>query len=89
MADGVDEDLQAGADGGQRILAGPGGVLEGLDVALRVGHEAEDEAGGIADAGDVVHRSIGIFISIDQGDLLLVVIQSSGVSSSAVLPVRQ
>lgn len=40
--------------------AGPAGVLGGFNEPLRVGHEAEDSAGGVADAGDVVDGAVGV-----------------------------
>ena len=40
--------------------AGPGGVLDGIDEAFGVRHEAEDQAAGIADACDVVNAAVGI-----------------------------
>jgi hypothetical protein len=56
--DGVAEDLQARAD--QFRSAGPLRVLGAIDEAFGVRHEAEDDAGFVADAGDVVGAAVGI-----------------------------
>ena len=40
--------------------AGPLGMLRGQDVALGVRHEAKHTTGGIADAGNVSLRAVGI-----------------------------
>lgn len=54
MNDGVSENLQALPFGGQGGAACPGEMLEGIDISFGVGHQAENEAGGVADAGDVI-----------------------------------
>ena len=69
VMDGIPEDGQAGAflfgvglapAAPGFLFPGPGGVLEGGDVGLGVGHEAQDPAGGVADAGDVQERAVGV-----------------------------
>ena len=42
------------------IAVSPSGVLDGINEALRVGHQAEDQAGRVADAGDVVGAAVGV-----------------------------
>ena len=42
------------------VLAGPAGMVDPVEEGLRVGHEAEDPAGGVADAGDGIHGTVGV-----------------------------
>ena len=42
------------------VFAGPAGVLGGVDVPLRVRHQAEDTAGVVADAGGVSLSAVGV-----------------------------
>jgi len=42
------------------VFAGPAGMVDTVEEGLRVGHEAEDPAGGVADAGDGVHGAVGV-----------------------------
>jgi len=42
------------------VLAGPAGMVDTVEEGLRVGHEAEDPAGGVADAGDGIHGTVGV-----------------------------
>src|SRR5438270_8194593 len=73
MLDGVAENAQALAFFGQSSCAGEAGrpcrMLGRVDVALRVRHEAENEAGGVANPGDVVDAAVGVFTFVDEGDL--------------------
>ncbi len=64
------------------FAAGPGRVLEGGNVAFGMGHQAEDEAGGIADTSDVVDGAVGVFAFIDEGDLIA---GMEGLTDSVVL----
>ncbi len=57
--DGVLEEGEALAVFG-KVLPGPTGVVRVMEEGLGVGHEAEDPAGGVADAGDGVHGAVGI-----------------------------
>lgn len=61
--------------------AGPVGVVGSVDVSFGVGHETEYAAGGIAEAGDVISRAVGIdgeipeltvLIDVAKGDLSVV-----------------
>src|SRR5215213_4122826 len=47
-----------------------GRAEEGVDGVLGVGHEADDVAGGVGDAGDVGHRTVGVVAGgVAQDDL--------------------
>ena len=61
--------------------AGPVGVVGWVDMSFGVGHKAEDAASGIAEAGNVVRRAVGIYgevaelailIDVAKGDLSVV-----------------
>lgn len=62
MVDRVLEDGQAGHGLIKETLAltGPLRVLGGGDVAFGVRHQAEDHAGRVADARDVIFRAVGV-----------------------------
>lgn len=51
---GVSENLHAPPFFGQ-ILSRPAGMLRAEKIALRVGHQAEDSPGGIADSCDAAN----------------------------------
>src|SRR5665213_3710298 len=55
---GIAEDLQARSN--RFLSACPVRVLRGVDVAFGVGHQAQHDAGFIADAGDVVGAAVGV-----------------------------
>jgi hypothetical protein len=75
MFNGIAEHPQALAFFGKLLGAGesgrPSGMLGGVDVALGVRHEAEDKAGGVADAGNIVDAAVGVLTRVNQRDLLL------------------
>jgi hypothetical protein len=67
IADGVFENGEAVAAVAR--LAGPAGMVRGVDVALGVGHETKDAAGFVAEAGDVELSAVGVE-GIGQGRIL-------------------
>lgn len=71
--DGGAEHQQAwrfhGTDGAAE--AGPVGVARPVEVTLRMGHEAEDAAGGVADAGDGILGTVDV-VGVADGDLAAV-----------------
>ncbi len=65
VLENADPKARAGVGGlagafAQLFFAGPVGVVGGMVESLGMGHEAEDAAGGIADAGDVVEGAVGV-----------------------------
>jgi hypothetical protein len=44
----------------RQILSCPAGMLRAEEVSFGMRHESEDAAAGIADAGDAVHRAVGV-----------------------------
>jgi len=60
LGNAVGETFGEGAEEDEAV----GGAEGGLDSALGVGHEAEDVAVAVADAGDGVERAIGIGLGI-------------------------
>jgi len=43
------------------FCTGPTGMLGFVDESFRVGHEAQDPTGGIAEAGNMVGGTVGIY----------------------------
>ncbi len=66
---------------GFAAAAGEEGVVFGVDDAFGVGHEAEDAAGGVADAGDGILGAVGeggvflcgiaLLVDVLEGDLVV------------------
>ncbi len=70
---GIFEDPQTASDGWPWSLAGPRGVLKGFYISLGMRHEPQDQAGGIADTGDIVDTAIRIgLVGVEQRDLPVV-----------------
>ena len=67
------------------FFPGPGGVLERGDMGFGVGHEAQDPAGGVRDAGDVQQRPVGVMGKPAPGD----VSRGAGVFQGDLAPVGQ
>ena len=74
---GLEDDQAVGFAG----AAGEEGVVLGMDDAFRVGHEAQDAAGDVADAGDGFLAAVGeggelggavaVFVGILKDDLVV------------------
>jgi hypothetical protein len=62
VLDGILEELEPGGGFGERFggFAGPVRVVGRVGVAFGMGHEAQHEAGGVADTGDIVSGAVGV-----------------------------
>ena len=72
---------------GVGAAARPAGVMEALDVALGVGHQAEDAPGRIADAGHGAGRSVGVLrvrVGRPPGRVALPAVESFGQCPCAI-----
>ena len=60
MLDSVAKHLQPETLRMRYGMAGPGGVLNCIDIPFGVRHESKDQPCRVADAGNVIHAAVGI-----------------------------